>query len=116
MQNIYDKFPKDNPIWLVSDPEIVEQNYKYYKLFYAPLFKTIKNMTGQDSELLLSNRKNKKYMVFNGFTYSHFGDLRYQDYTKHKDEARRMRYLKRFNKVDDHNPFSPYSLSYYLLW
>ena len=38
-----------------------------------------------------STRKNKKYMIMNDdHNYIHFGDLRYEDYTKHQD-------LKRLN-------------------
>ncbi len=31
--------------------------------------------------------------------YIHFGDLRYQDYTKHQDNERRKRYIGRANKI-----------------
>ncbi len=62
-----------------------------------------------------STRKNKKYMVFDGKTMVHFGDIRYSDFTSHKDNKRRDSYLKRFNKPDN-NMFSPYNLSLNLLW
>jgi hypothetical protein len=47
-----------------------------------------------------STRKNKKYMILNDDNkYIHFGDSRYQDFTKHQDEERRKRYLDRATKI-----------------
>ena len=42
-----------------------------------------------------SSRKDKKYMVFDGRTMVHFGSLPYEDYTKHHDENRLMKFRKR---------------------
>jgi hypothetical protein len=33
--------------------------------------------------------------------YIHFGDLRYEDYTKHQDEERRKRYIGRAKKGEE---------------
>ena len=46
-----------------------------------------------------------------------FGDVRYQDYTQHKDKERRSKYRSR-HKVDlsKGSYMSPGYLSYYLLW
>ncbi len=104
MNNIYKDFPKDNYIWNVSHPEIVR--YKYEKL-YKP--------SDKRSQIYLSSRKNKKYMVFDGYKMVHFGDIRYQDFTKSNDLDKRSNYHKRFNKPDN-NPYSPYNLSRNLLW
>ena len=110
--SIYDSFPVNHPIWAVSDPETVRDNY--HRL-YKDQIKRIKQLTGADSEIYPSSHKHKKYMVFNGVNMSHFGDIRYEDYTKHQNEIRRQKYLKRFNK--HHNsPYSPYQLSLFLLW
>jgi hypothetical protein len=43
----------------------------------------------------VSSRKDKKYMVFDGHKMIHFGQMFYEDYTKHKDEKRRENYIKR---------------------
>ncbi len=110
--SIYNDFPIDHQIWNVSDPKFVRDTY--HRL-YKDHIKRIKQLTGVDSEIYLSSRKNKKYMVFNGVNMSHFGDIRYESYDKHQDEIRRQKYLKRFNK--HHNsPYSPYQLSLFLLW
>ena len=110
--SIYNDFPIDHQIWNVSDPKIVRDTYRR---LYKDHIKRIKQLTGVDSEIYLSSRKNKKYMVFNGVNMSHFGDIRYESYDKHQDEERRQKYLKRFNK--HHNsPYSPYQLSLFLLW
>ena len=67
-----------------------------------------------------SNRKNKKfkigYMENNKMKFSHFGDSRYEDYTIHKDPLRKKRYINRHKKEDWSNPFSPGTLSRYILW
>ena len=48
---------------------------------------------------------------------SSFGDNRYEDYTQHKDKARRLKYRSRHIKdLDKGNYMSPGFLSYYLLW
>ena len=51
-------------------------------------------------ELILkkSNRKNKKWMIDMGQMKHHFGDSRYEDYTKHKDKSRKKSYLARHHK------------------
>ena len=49
----------------------------------------------------------------------HFGEMGYEDYTKHKDEKRRKRYLKRSAGIKGkwkENPYSPNNLSRSLLW
>ena len=110
--SIYNDFPINHQIWNVSDPKIVRDNY--HRL-YKDQIKRIKQLTGADSEIYPSSHKHKKYMVFNGVNMSHFGDIRYEDYTKHQNEIRRQKYLKRFNKHHK-SPYSPYQLSLLLLW
>ena len=68
----------------------------------------------------LSTRKNKKYMILdsNG-KYVHFGDTRYEDYTKHHNDKRRLNYLSRATNIKGdwkHNKYSPNSLAISLLW
>ena len=113
--SIYDDFPPNHPIWKVSNPEIVRDEYHR---IYRDLIKNIKQNTGIDSEIYPSSRKNKKYMVFDGFKMRHFGDIRYSDYSKHQNEEKRQRYLKRFPiyKANDTSIYSPYNLSLRLLW
>jgi len=46
-----------------------------------------------------------------------FGASGYEDFTIHKDEKRKERYIKRHDKREDfENPISPGSLSRYILW
>ena len=67
-----------------------------------------------------SSRKNKKYMILNDDNkYIHFGDSRYQDYTKHNDLERRKRYLDRATKIKGNwkkDKYSPNNLAINLLW
>ena len=87
----------------VSNPELVlKQLKKYY---------------GDDVDLYLSTSKNKKYMIFDEDGKKlHFGDLRYSDYTKHKDEKRRQSFRIRNRRWKDADKYTPAHLSYYLLW
>ena len=112
MMSIYEDFPIDHDIWNVSDPRLVRDNY--HRLYNEPI-KRIKYLYNADSEIYLSSQKWKKYMVFDGEKMRHFGDIRYQDYQKHKSNKRRDSYRKRFNKPDN-DPYSPYNLSLNLLW
>ncbi len=42
-----------------------------------------------------SSRKDKKYMVFDGQRMIHFGQMFYEDYTKHLDPKRRINFRNR---------------------
>ena len=66
----------------------------------------------------LSSRKDKKYMVLDPKTNKmvHFGQMGYEDYTKHHDEKRRELFRKRNHKWATAEKYSSAWLSYYLLW
>ena len=66
----------------------------------------------------LSSRKDKKYMVLDPNTNKmvHFGQMGYEDYTKHHDEKRRELFKKRNHKWATAEKYSPSWLSYNLLW
>ena len=68
-----------------------------------------------------SDAKNKKYMVLIDGNKIHFGDSRYEDFTTHKDEVRKQRYIKRHEKREEHlwnkeGIKTPSFWSRYLLW
>ena len=91
----------------VSNPEIAQKNaFKYL---------------GKNAILYLSNQKNKKYAIYDPYTnkYISFGDIRYEDKTKHNDKDRQNRYLKRAMNMRGNwadNKYSPNNLSMYILW
>lgn len=65
----------------------------------------------------ISTHKNKKYMIQDPHgNYVHFGQLPYEDFTKHKDTKRRDAFRKRNAKWKDAYKYSPAWLSYHLLW
>lgn len=82
------------------------------------VFKRAKEYYGNDLEIKLSTKKDKKYMILNPYTdkWVHFGQMCYEDYTKHNDKERRNNFLERNKKWDNGDPFSPAFLSYHLLW
>ena len=80
-----------------------------------------KKYLGPDSIIEPSDRPAKKYKVYNPNTnkYIYFGDMRYEDYTQHKDINRQKNYLKRSSKIHGNwkeNPYSPNNLSREILW
>lgn len=93
-------------------------------LKYTNPFKAQQNAykyLGNDAKLYLSNNKNKKYKIFDieNNKWVHFGNVGYEDYTKHNDDERRNRYLKRALKIKGkwiNNPYSPNNLSINILW
>jgi hypothetical protein len=68
-----------------------------------------------------STRKEKKYMVKVPKTdrWIHFGQMGYEDYTKHKDKTRRRNYLTRSSGMRGNwknNKFSANNLAMHVLW
>ena len=95
---------KLNELLKVSDPD--EVNKRAMKIYGKNVF--------------LSTRKNKKYMILDDNNkFIHFGDVRYFDFTKHKDVIRAMRYRKRMENIKGDwrdNEYSSNILSLRLLW
>ena len=85
-----------------SDPEAVKE--KAHKLGLGDVHE--------------SSRKDKKYMIYDPYVgrMVHFGQMNYEDYTKHKDEKRRQNFLNRNKAWKNRYLYSPAYLSYTLLW
>ena len=76
---------------------------------------------GDTGLLFLSPRKDKKYRVWDRRTkkWIDFGQMGYEDFTKHKDEARRQNYLSRATNIKGNwkkNRLSPNNLAINILW
>jgi len=69
------------------------------------------------TNIYISTRKDKKYMVMHPITNKkvHFGSTM-EDYTKHKDNVRRNAFLKRNAKWAKADKYTSAYLSYNLLW
>lgn len=82
------------------------------------VFKLAKELYGDDVEIKLSTKKDKKYMILNpnNNKWVHFGQMGYEDYTKHNDKDRRDNFLLRNKKWENKPEYSPAFLSYHLLW
>ena len=82
------------------------------------VFLKAKRLLGKDVEIKLSTRKDKKYMILNpeNDKWVHFGQMSYQDYTKHKDKLRREMFINRNHKWAYNDVYTPSYLSFYLLW
>jgi hypothetical protein len=78
------------------------------------VFNKYQNLYG--GEIRLSTRKDKKYMIWHNGKWIHFGQMSYQDYTKHQDMKRRDLFLKRNKRWAQMGKYTPAYLSYHLLW
>ena len=106
MISLNKRFPKTDAIWIYSDPKIAQQKaIEYY---------------GPDAILYRSNTKNKKYYIMTPENkLINFGQMGYEDYTKHNDELRRYNYIQRTSKIRGdwkQNKYSPNNLSRTILW
>jgi Family of unknown function (DUF5754) len=112
-----------------SDPKAVLKKAKQYILMnpISHESKPLKNMTDYNivgkltgnAVLVESDKTDKKYMLWNGDKKIHFGQMGYEDYTKHKDTKRRESYLLRATNIRGNwksDPYSPNNLSIHLLW
>ena len=76
---------------------------------------------GKDADLYVSEKKDKKYDIYdvNNNKWVSFGQMGFQDHTRHGDEMRRNRYLNRATNMRGDwkdNPYSPNNLSIHILW
>jgi hypothetical protein len=85
------------------------------------VFKKARQYLGNNVDIELSDHPEKKYMIYNPNTdkWIHFGQMGYEDFTKHLDPVRRHNYLTRtaFMRGDWKNDkYSPNNLSRNILW
>ena len=75
---------------------------------------------GKTAKIELSKKKDKKYMVTTPTgKIVHFGQMGYEDYTKHKNKTRRKNYLTRSGKIKGEwakDKYSANNLARRLLW
>jgi len=95
---------KNDLLYKYSNPHDVQQ--KAFQLY------------GKDAIIYKSTNKNKKYMIYDNVNkkFIHFGEIGYEDYTKHKNEQRLKNFRVRNKKWKTQPKYSPAYLSYYLLW
>jgi len=82
------------------------------------VFQKARHIFGPHVNIKISTRKNKKYMLYNPTTekYIHFGEMLFEDYTKHGDNNKRMKFITRNQIWSQNDVYSAGFLSYYLLW
>jgi hypothetical protein len=68
-------------------------------------------------DVLPSTRDKKKYMVKSpDDKWIHFGEMGYEDFTKHNDKERRENFLARNARWKNAPIYTPRYLSYHFLW
>lgn len=85
--------------------------------YFRSVERSLHKFYGASTPLLLSTRKDKKFMVIapNGKRV-HFGQMGYDDWHSHKDQIRRDRFLQRNNRWKNAAKWTPAHLAYYVLW
>lgn len=102
------QIPKTDPIWKWSNPLLAQrQSYRYFGKKLGTIYR--------------STRKNKKYQIYDNINNRmvSFGQMGYEDYTKHRSLKRRSNYLTRSGKIRGdwkRNRFSANNLSRVILW
>lgn len=76
---------------------------------------------GKTAKLYPANNPQKKYKIYDRKKekWINFGQIGYEDYTKHKDKTRRKNYLTRTKGMLGNwknNPYSANNLSRNILW
>jgi hypothetical protein len=97
----------------------VKKNHPIYKFSNPELLRSIADKKGYiNDEIYLSDKKDKKYMLFHPITNKkiHFGQANYEDYLKHNDEKRRQNFKNRNKRWKDNNKYSSSYISYFLTW
>jgi hypothetical protein len=98
------KIEKDDELYLYSNPKTAQ------KMAY--------NYLGKTAKLYKSNKPNKKYMILNpnNNKWVHFGEMFYEDFTKHKDMIRMINFKNRNRRWANSEPYTSSYLSYFILW
>lgn len=89
----------------ISNPDTVFRKFQRYK-------------GKDDATIALSPKPDKKYVVRVGNRSIHFGST-LPDFTQHKNEARRQRYLQRARGIEGRwrdDKYSANNLAIHLLW
>ena len=95
---------------------------KSIRLYSNPteVYRKASKYLGKTAKIRLSTKKEKKYMVVTpDGKVVHFGQMGYEDYTKHKNKTRRKNYLNRSRGIKGNwkkNKYSPNNLAIHLLW
>ena len=101
------QLPKDDELYKYSHPRLAQIKLRKY-------------LDDKDIVLYKSTNKNKKYMIITPDENKvHFGQMGYEDFTKHGDTQRRENYLRRTENIRGdwkQNKFSAKNLSRNVLW
>jgi len=95
---------------------------KSIRLYSNPteVYRRASKYLGKTAKISLSTKKEKKYMVITpDGKIVHFGQMGYEDYTKHHDKTRRKNYLTRTKGMLGDwkkNRYSANNLSRNILW
>ena len=84
------------------------------------VFAKAKKYLGDNVNVQISTKQNKKYMVQTPTgAWVHFGQIGFEDFTKHQNLDRRRNYLNRSAHIRGNwkkNKYSPNNLARHLLW
>jgi len=102
------QIPRSDPIWKWSNPRLAQrQGFRCFGKKLGTIYR--------------STRKNKKYQIYDNINNRmvQFGQMGYEDFTKHRSLKRRRNYLTRSERIRGNwkqNRFSANNLSRKILW
>jgi hypothetical protein len=86
----------------------------------AEVYRRASRYLGKTAKIGLSTRRDKKYMVTTpNERIVHFGQMGYEDFSKHRNKTRRKNYLTRSGKIKGDwakDKYSANNLARKLLW
>jgi len=84
------------------------------------VYRRARKYLGKTAKIGLSTKKDKKYMVITpDGKIVHFGQMGYEDFTKHKNKTRRKNYLTRARGIKGNwkqDKYRANNLAIHLLW
>lgn len=84
------------------------------------VYRRAKKYLGKTAKIDISTKKDKKYMIKTpDGKIVHFGQMGYEDFTKHKNKTRRKNYLTRSRRIKGdwkQDKYSANNLAIHLLW
>jgi 4-hydroxy-L-threonine phosphate dehydrogenase PdxA len=111
-------------LWYDEDQENVNEKIKQLLKISNPK-KVIENaqqyFNDPNIKVYLSTRKKSKYAIYDPINKKlvHFGNINYEDYTRHLNDKRRQNYLSRASNIRGNwksNPYSASNMAIHILW
>ena len=107
-------------LWYDEDFEDKIEDLKKVSDIKKVIINAFKYFNDNSVKVYVSTRKNKKFMIKTPEgKWSHFGDIRYEDFTKSNNKEKRDAYINRASNIRGNwssNKYSPNNMALAILW